>query len=220
MRCVKPKEGYKDTTKICKLCFQFIPFSWKESLLGGLHETFYVCPTCYKKFQPHFRIFKMGTCKGLAIYDYDEFIQSLLYQCKGRGDIEVASLFMEPYARELRLWFQGYVLVPMPSSIEKEQERGFSHVEEIFKPLKLPFLPVLKKVGNQKQSALHRKERWKNREQIQWNGVEIPPHSKILLVDDVMSSGATFTRAIEIVQAFHPRKIKILVMSKNDGKRR
>ena len=43
---------------------------------------------------------------------------------------------------------------------------------------------------------------------------------KLLLIDDVMTTGATILRAIELIKPLMPKKIKILVLSKNDGKRR
>ena len=110
--------------------------------------------------------------------------------------------------------------MPIPSSKNHEKERGFSHVKEMFELLGLPYLEILEKREEIKQSSLSRKKRWENRTNIVYNGHRIKENLKILLVDDVMTTGATLTASIQIVKKYKPKIIKILLMSKNVKKRR
>ena len=43
---------------------------------------------------------------------------------------------------------------------------------------------------------------------------KIRPNAKILLVDDIITTGATMHKAIELIKTLKPNKIEILIMSK------
>jgi predicted amidophosphoribosyltransferase len=42
---------------------------------------------------------------------------------------------------------------------------------------------------------------------------------KILLVDDVYTTGSTMKACVRLIEKLHPKKIKVLVMSKTENKR-
>ena len=84
---------FKEPTKICKLCFKPI----EEYTLSNVVNNFEVCSRCYEDIIPKFTKFKIDNIKALAVYDYDEKIQSLIYQLKGCFDIEIAELFLEDF---------------------------------------------------------------------------------------------------------------------------
>lgn len=206
---------------VCKICLENIPLDFEDSLLFLLHPHIKICPKCFFQFHPIFRTFTFYGVSALAIYSYDEWIEQLLYRFKEQKDIELKNVFLEFYRLQLHLRYQGYHLVPMPSSKEKEEKREFSTLKEIFQILDLPFLDLFEKRQDFKQEKAHREERFKNRQEIILKK-DIPSlhQKKLLLIDDVMTTGATILRAIELIKPLMPKKIKILVLSKNDGKRR
>lgn len=203
---------------VCKICLEKISPSFADSLFSSLHPL--LCPSCLRKFHPIFLPFQIEGIQGMAIFSYDSWIQSLLHRYKELKDIELRHVFLELYARELRFQYRNYVLVPMPSSQEKEEQRGFSHLHEMFSCLHLPFLDLLEKKKNFKQEKAHRKERFENRFYLSLKRKMDLSSYSILLVDDVMSTGATMLRAVSLIQELHPKRLQILILSKNERKRR
>ena len=173
---------------------------------------------CYHEIKPAFIRFKVGKYKALAIYEYDERIKKLLYQFKGCFDIEIFDVFLSRYARELRLVYQDYIMVPIPSYKEDDEIREFNHVEEMFKILKLKSLNVLVKTKKVKQANLSFKERKEIKNILDINNGEDLRNKKVLIVDDVYTTGSTISAAISLIEQYCPKKIAILVMSKTSLK--
>ena len=196
--------------KVCRLCFQDI----KGFDFPYIIKDFVVCPRCYEDIKPTFTKFKVDDVEALSIYDYTPKIQSLLYQFKGCFDIELGEMFLERFRFELSLIFKGYIMVPIPSFKEDDEIREFNHVEEMFKFLKLKTIKLLTKTKSFKQAL----KNYEDRKQIEKyiSLIERPDlhNKKILLVDDVFTTGSTMRSAIRLIKELHPRCIKVLVMSK------
>lgn len=203
---------------ICKFCLENISIDSQDTFLYFFHPDFSLCPSCFQKLEPSFSHFKLKDIPCLAIYPYHAFLREKLYQLKVLKDIEIAPLFLEPYRRELRFRYRKFLCVFMPSDKQKEQERGFSPVKEIFRVLDLPSFDVLKKESSFKQATSTRKERFEHRFHIVSNGKKIPSQQNLLLVDDVMTTGASLLGAIEVLKKSHPKRLEILLLSRNVGK--
>ena len=175
---------------------------------------YHICMHCYREMQPTFTKFKVGKYKALAIYEYSDRIKSLLYQFKGCFDIEIFDVFLSRYARELRFIYDGFVIVPVPSYKEDDETREFNHVVEMFKILKLKMVNVLIKNKKVKQADLSFKQRKQIVKFLELNNGEVLKNKKVLLVDDVYTTGSTMKACIELVEKLHPKKIRVLVMSK------
>lgn len=177
------------------------------------HKDNSLCLNCFNSMSPHFHRFKLNGISGLSLYPYDEFIQEKLYQLKGCHDIEIAPIFLEYFKDYLKLKYMHYCIVPAPSFIDADKERGFNHVIEIFKCLNLPFVKAVKKIINVKQADLTFAERQKVSSRLEKDETGKLSNKKILIVDDVMTTGATLKAMIELVKSENPKKIKILTMS-------
>lgn len=173
-----------------------------------------VCRKCYEEIRPKFLKFEVMGCKGLSIYDYDDKIQALLYQLKGCFDIELANLFFGRFYRELSIRYKGYILVPAPSYKKDDETREFNHVQEIFKNLKLPMRNLIIKTKKVKQASgnIGMRRQISNFLEL----VEKPDltNKKVLIVDDVFTTGSTVRAMIELLRKLHPKTIRVLVMSK------
>ena len=113
----------------------------------------------------------------------------------------------------LNLKFNNYIIVPAPSSKKSNEERGFNHVEEMFSILHLKMLKCIHKTKDVKQADLNTEERAKIGDVLVIDDVDLTM-KKILLVDDVYTTGATIKSMIKLVKQKGAKKVKVLLMSK------
>ena len=157
--------------------------------------------------------FELSGVKGLVLYKYNDFIREALYKLKGCGDIELASIFLNYRMFPLRYSYNDYVIIPVPSNEEDDAARGFNHVVEIFKTLGLPIHLVLKKKYKFKQSDLSKEEREKIDEKLEISNAESIKNKKVLLVDDVYTTGSTLKACIKLLKCAGVKHIKLLVIA-------
>lgn len=206
----EPSQPSKRKTNLCKICFKEIE---EDSFHSLLRKDAKICHSCFLKFEPVLRKFKVGDINCYHIYYYDEEVQKQLYQFKGCFDIELSGVFLDYFRTYLRLKYFGYVMIPAPSSRETDEQRGFNHVVEMFKPLGLKMIQCIHKTKNIKQSDLKADERHKIKEHLTIDNVDLTK-KKVLIVDDVYTTGSTVKAMIDLVKIKNPKKIKVLVMSK------
>ena len=165
------------------------------------------------KLQPVLKTFWFENVECLHLYFYTEKIQELLYQFKGCKDYELRTVFLEYYCAYLNNKFNGYKIIPAPSYKDNDEERGFNHVVEIFKILRLKMLCCIHKTKPIKQADLTTKEREKIGDVLVIDNVDLS-HTKVLLVDDVFTTGSTIKSMIKLCREKGAKKIKVLLMSK------
>lgn len=137
----------------------------------------------------------------------------MIYQFKGCYDYELAPIFLEYNRNYFRYKFKNYVVVPAPSSKESNELRGFNHVIEIFTSLGLEIIPCIEKIDNVKQSDLSHRERKQIGSHLNLQNKMLLRNKKVLLCDDVMTTGSTLKAMIKLVRSCSPKDIKIFVIS-------
>ena len=177
----------------------------------------HLCQKCFEKFNPIFKHFKFAGCKGLAIYHYDDYIRSLIYQLKTNMDVALAPVFLERYLH-LKYLYLNYVVLIAPSHISHTNERGFKPVEEIFKVIGWNLLDCFSKSLATKQIELNSKKRKEVKKYISLNEDVNLRDKKVLLVDDIMTTGSTIEAMVDLVRKRGAKKIEILVLAKNELK--
>lgn len=123
-------------------------------------------------------------------------------------------MFLSRYLTYLKLLYRGYIVVPVPSNKIDDIKRGFNHVVEIYKSLGLPMVDALIKVKNEKQSSKSKKNRLNIDTVIVGQNLEKLYGKKVLIVDDVYTTGATMHKAISVIKEASPKQIKVLVIAK------
>ena len=206
----KPSEQSKVRTNTCKICFQPIEAVSFHQLVC---KTPTICHDCLIKLKPVLRTFFIDNVECLHIYFYNEKIKELLYQFKGCYDYELYSIFLEYYKTYLNYKFNGYIIIPAPSHQNSDEERGYNHVEEMFKILNLKMLKCIHKTEQIKQADLNTEEREKIGKYLVIDDVDLNK-KKVLLVDDVFTTGSTIKSMIRLVNEKGAKKIKVLLMSK------
>ena len=182
-----------------------------HSLIFGKKD---LCFRCYQKMDASFFRWSVKGVPCMAIYPYENDVRSRLYQFKGCGDLELSPTFFSFIASFLKLRFRDYVVVPVPSTENHDQARGFNQVEEMAKELGLPVVSCLRKDGNEKQSDLSLKERSLVGRWIRLEGGLGLKGKKILLLDDVYTTGHTIKVCLAKLRSLHPKKMAVLTMAK------
>ena len=126
-------------------------------------------------------------------------------------DIALANVFFQPFLTKLSSKFRHHVIVLMPSSKEKMLERGFLPVREMLKNCPLAIWEPFYKVNNTKQSMQSFENRQFISQVIKRKENETLPGRKLLLVDDVCTSGFTLLSAYHLLKE-HKLKVEALVL--------
>ena len=184
---------------ICVNCEQpFMQLKQQPTCLecGRLMTKVEVCPDCQKWHQ----VKETVLLKNTALYAYDEAGRKFMELFKYVGDTRVIALVIKELRREL-LGYQkkGYVLCPLPSSEASLKKREFETIPTLLKQCQVPTVSLLEHIGKgKKQSEKTRQERLQLKQPFRAKeGVVIP--KKVLLVDDVYTTGATIHLAAKVL---------------------
>ena len=167
---------------------------------------------------PLFIAFDIDGVKAIAIYEYNEFVKKLIYLYKGCFDYEMREVFLNLYFREIRMRYRDYVVIPIPSYKGDDDKRGFNHVVETFNLLGLKMMPIINKTAHHKQAESKANNRNEISKYLILNSRPNLHNCKVLIVDDIYTTGATMMAAIKLVQQLNPKKIKVLVLAKTKNK--
>lgn len=176
-----------------------------------------ICDECIKKITKDIHIEKHYDVKILFLSTYDCVLKDFLMNYKEYGDIELAGCFLYIFLPLIKAYFHNYLFIPLPSSKERIKKRGFSHLNEILKASKLNFDDVLEKESHQEQKNINNADRFRKKGIYLKNPSSIQ-NKKIVLFDDVFTSGATFLESLKVVKEANPKTIKGLIIMNNYNK--
>ncbi len=177
--------------KICTTCRANLPFTHFHKL--NPQENL-VCQKFYGKMPVRF---------GLAFFKFTKSgkVQRLLHLIKYQNKPELAQILGEWYSSELansNLNTAFDVIVPVPLHPKKLKIRGYNQSEYfgkgLAKYLQSNFAPsaLIRNIATETQTKKSRWERWENVAQVfEVQKPEIIQNKHILLVDDVITTGAT-----------------------------
>jgi competence protein ComFC len=158
--------------------------------------------------------------KNRSVYLYNDFMKEMIARFKFRGDAELAHGFRFPMLEIYRKHFRSYLIVPIPLSEERLKERCFNQAQLLAEQLPGKVVPVLvRPVHSSKQSKKSRRERLSMTE----NPFMINPQfnkpvngEKILLIDDIYTTGTTVRQAANALQALNPELVCSLTLARAD----
>lgn len=129
-----------------------------------------------------------------SFFLYNEFLQEVIARFKFRGDYILAAVFAEFIHEKLKN-IEADLLVPIPLSRERLQERGFNQAEALILEAGLTPDNILTRIHTEKQSKKSRQERIHVAQVFQLKpGAEIAG-KRILLFDDIYTTGSTLHHA-------------------------
>ncbi|MGN6532976.1 MAG: ComF family protein [Ginsengibacter sp.] len=137
---------------------------------------------------------------SLFYFSKESIVQNMIHELKYKGNKKAGHFFGNLIGKSILSSnrFHIDILIPLPLFEKKEKIRGYNQSEilcnGISEIIGKPIAKnnVVRKVFTETQTKKHRIERWKNVENIFYvNNPETLENKHILLVDDVITTGAT-----------------------------
>ncbi|MFD2830259.1 ComF family protein [Corticicoccus populi] len=180
------------------------------------------CARCYHLKKPGMT--DCPDCQALAIYpplrkitcmlDYNEEVKMLFHRYKFVGDAALA----EVLAMFLKYNFREYdVIIPVPVSAGRLRERGFNQTAMVLDVLKIKYQDILVTEKTERQSELKKTERLKRINPFRFKegfDADSIQGSKVLIVDDIYTTGITVHQAAVSLYTGNPSVIDVLTFSK------
>ena len=197
---------------LCKVCNKEINSFNLDDIFGIKKKC--LCIKCFNEFEVINERTIIDEFECYSIYSYKGKIKDLIYQFKGLKDYELKDVFLEYFVSYLNIKYYGYYVTFAPSFFNDDKERGFNHVEAIFSSLNNKKIKLFKKKINYKQSDHKFNERYKIKDVIELEKTNLKGIKKILIVDDVLTSGNTLKTCASLLYKEGIKNIKLLTVSK------
>ncbi|ULG74791.1 ComF family protein [Macrococcus brunensis] len=146
-----------------------------------------------------------------VLYDYNDFMKEVIHSYKGRGDIKLAQIFAYLLRGHVSYMKSFDAVIALPTSAEKLKTHGFSQMEEILSHLPVTLCHSLTMASRIKQSELTKKERLK---QVNPFTVSSQIHGRVLLIDDIYTTGLTVHHAAEILRSQGVHTVEVLALAR------
>ncbi|KAA1246266.1 ComF family protein [Aquimarina sp. RZ0] len=202
---------YKNERMLCTSCRHKLP-------LGNFHKV-----NAKKIEKVFYGRSKIQNATSLFVFEKEGLVQNLIHNLKYRGQQEIG--------KELGIWlgeeltqsieYKGIdAVIPVPLHPRRLRERGFNQVEkfgqEIAKKLDAEYIDIVLKKNsyNKKQSKNRGFTRWINTSETFGSQNESLLENKhILIVDDIITTGATLEACINTLKSIQGIKISIATMA-------
>ncbi|MEC1549338.1 ComF family protein [Bacillus rugosus] len=127
-----------------------------------------------------------------SVYTYNDMMKETLSRFKFRGDAEIINAFKSDFSSTFSQVYpdKHYVLVPIPLSKEREEERGFNQAQLLAECLDRPIHHPLIRLNNEKQSKKKKRERLLSARIFDTKN-KSAEGMNIILIDDLYTTGAT-----------------------------
>ena len=171
----------------------------KESFYSMFIEEDKLCLNCRKALKLNRRIIDLDGLKVECFYDYNSLFKSLILQYKECHDEALSTVFLYGLKEYIEFKYRNFKIVYMPSSMQKLELRGFNHLDLIFKDLNLTKIDGLVYKNELVQEGKNRQDRIKMIDNFVYFGQK---YEKILIVDDVLTTGSSFIGAYRALRPY------------------
>ena len=187
----KNHSSYNRPCRECRRKIKFISDNYCYSCGGELDGALAICSKCLREKKRQF-------LQAVSLLPYQQFNRELILSFKNGGKIELATFFARLAVSKLkRLEIDFDIVLAVPLHWSKKQRRGYNQseflAELIAEGMRKPFaLRAIKRVKKGKQQKqLNSVERHKNLKNAFLADPKIVKGKKVLLIDDIFTTGAT-----------------------------
>lgn len=201
----------------------FLPCCGICGKLGGG----YLCKECGKKLKKYeicLKTVNAGT-ERLHVFKYEDLIRDLIIDYKFNNKSYLFKTFCEFITKNKKIFdfIQSYdIIIPVPMHNKKKAKRGYNQSELIAKELakkaeiKMEHKVLIKVQNNKVQSTLNKEERKNNVKNVyKLVNKEKIENKKVLILDDIYTTGATIEACIQEISKVNTQKIGILTLAKD-----
>ncbi len=219
-RCPVCDEPAPYGEKICLSCMKKLKalrYPWCEKCGKKLNSESRICTDCEKR--PH----SFVRCR--SVFEYP-CISSAVYRFKYLGRREYAAFFAESSVKVLGDYIEGLnpdMITCVPLSNAKMLKRGYNqagdYAEELSKLINVPFCEAaVKRVRNTApMKLLSPAERQKNLKNAFKSGQNVVKSKRILLVDDIYTTGATMDACARVLLEAGAESVYCMTLASGAG---
>ncbi len=136
-----------------------------------------------------------------SVYHYNPLLQEMITKWKYRGDYHICQSFEEAVEAAFKQYFvkthPDAILVPIPLSAERLQERAFNQARVLADLLPYQSANALKRIHGEKQAKKTRQERIAS---VNPFVLEAPIKKNVILIDDIYTTGTTLRHAAKVLK--------------------
>ncbi len=190
----------------------------------------YLCKKCEKELKKYeLNLYGVENINNyiekLHVFKYEKMIRELIIQYKFNEKSYLYKTFCELIIKNKKVFdfIKSYdIIIPVPIHKTRMRKRGYNQSEliakELAKKLNIGYnKKVLIKVKkNKPQSILNKKERKENTENVyKIINIEKIYNKRILIFDDIYTTGATINACIKELKKAEVKKIGVLTLAKD-----
>lgn len=200
---------FKQSQNVCESCRLNMTYNHNvrrcTKCLKILSEDEQKCLDCMWLSQSYQLINQLHT-----LYDYQTFVKTLMHQYKFTGDLALYEIFQIP-----KNMIKSYdLIVPAPINENKLKIRTFDHVAYVLDKQNIPYTQLFQTEERKKQSHLSKKKRAEQKNPFKLTDEINLENKKILLVDDIYTTGLTIHQMAEHLFVRKIRKVDTLTFAR------
>lgn len=187
----------------------------------------WICEKCLEKLKINIiyrKVYNKYYDEMIYLFSYKD-VRKLILKYKFNNQAFLSNMFSQIILKNKKLCrnLKFYdIIIPVPMYKIKKQKRGYNQTElitkKIAKNLELQEdSKVLLKIKNTKtQSKLNEKQRYENIKNVFYiNNNEKIQNKKVILFDDIITTGATINECAKILKQNGAKKVTVLAIAKD-----
>jgi competence protein ComFC len=211
---------HEEQNRLCQQCYEKFEHITGETcdicgrsfaLLDAEYRSGELCLDCRRWEEEEF--WSGSLDKNTSLYSYSSFSKEVIARFKFRGDYILAEIFAEDFLKSLQAFQYDYI-VPIPLSEERLYERGFNQSDAIIRVAGFEPVNLLTRIHTEKQSKKSRFERIHLDQVFRVHSDLDLRGKKILLVDDIYTTGSTLRHAARLLKENGADKVYSLTLAR------